>query len=787
MKATTFLLVFAATLFPNPALGSRPINHIDPNEPTTVRQTSPKLEKALANIQETIGYKFRDVSLLELALRRNAYDIGHSQPSLGYDRLAFLGDKFLKLFIRDKLWREYHKYSELKARDISSKILRNETFGDLNRELRLTVAACDSGLCHAPKLNPHDQGDHIESLFGALYYDGGFPACTGFFRKYFSETSVSSVIQALFHELREHYKPFRRQRLTEDELQKNEQSWSTFLGEALLDLAVSDFLCARFPLKGMGELTQDNNVLLCSANLDHLLQSINNLGTKAALTTYLSSLFLESDYKSVYNYVSWQYTSPGVPEKISSVLNKTATDEEAYTYIEKPDLVMGPPRTILDQLMMISGRKVLYEPVEKSGPDHMPLFNAVVTCEGHFSESAKANTKSEAEGLACQKALRQLASRFMVFALSDHVAIDGNLEHWTTAKAILEWQLYDIGFKRFSYFPLGILDSGNQVLYRHEIQGPGISPVRGQGCSPQESKARGLAACLRSVLVHIPSVNREDLREEDIYRELEAITEGKRLIEYRDPVNLLLQICSLTDIDLQSRVAKRGQDNAPTFLFDLKGPFFQQRGKGKTKVEAKTAVAMDALERLKASWEAHRLSGAQDFSQGDGKEILDLITSWSNQSDKMLTKAALDLKSPRAMAVLSIQKIWLLHQALFIDHQNIKVVSCSKSGGRQLQNITLSLAFSDQRYEASGSRVEFAFLGAIYEALKTNRPHHGALEICNPLLHLLGIKTTPPRKLLNAPDNNGLSKGSKASTKTKKSHSTKAKKPSAVNRNGKKK
>jgi dsRNA-specific ribonuclease len=769
MKTFCYLLVFATILFPGLALGSKPLNHIDPNDPSIVRQTNAKLEKVLGDIQGTIGYRFKDVSLLELSLRRNASDIGHSRPATGYERLAFLGDKVLKVLVTEKLWREYHDFPVHKAKQRASVILQNATFGDLNRKLHLTEKAYIAGVCDAPALNAHDQGDHIESLFGALYYDGSFSGCAPFFRASFSETSISPAIQSVFKELSEHYKPMKSQiqdPLMPEKLAERHQTWDLFLGEALLDLALTDFLCARYPLIDRGRLNDSVRILFSADSVDLILKHVYSDWKQMSFIACLGLMFMDTGYQSVYDYVTWLYTCPQAPDRIAIALNKGAADEEANIRNEKPFLVMGPPKTVLDQLLPIIGKKAFYANV-KSGQDHSPRFEAHVSCEDMFRESATALTKSDAEGIACQQALRRLASHFLANVLSSDALDMRDINFWIAAQALVEWQLFDLGFKGFSYFPLGCLDSGRQVFYRHEIQGAGLIPARGEGRSPQEAKAKALSASLKLI---IDKINNDQNAESSADFLCDSVTRyigKKQLIEYRDPLNILLQVIGLMGIEQQWEEIKYGLDNAPTFAVNLKGPFFKVWGQGRTKAEAVKAAAIHALERIKTRGEVLKLSNEADYYNAETQRILDLILSWSTQVDRRLHHAAFNLKAPSALAELAVQKIWLLEQTLSRKGGDIEIFAFSKSGARQFSDITVSVAFNGQRYQGSGSRLEVACLAAFYKAVRSNDPQYGVLEVCNPLLKLLGIKTHSPARILNVPDNGGAAKSSKKSSKTK--------------------
>ncbi|MCB2231777.1 ribonuclease III [bacterium] len=162
----------------------------------------------LGDVQEIIGYSFRDVELLSLALtHRSAANCGQN-GSLSNERLEFLGDSVLGLVIADRL---YDDNPDMSEGDLT------KTKAMLVNETTLAVVAMEVGLNHCVRLSPEEIksggrernsiiADAFEAVIGAVYLDGGYHA-------------ARDVVLRLIY--------VRRDRITRDESQRN------FKGELL--------------------------------------------------------------------------------------------------------------------------------------------------------------------------------------------------------------------------------------------------------------------------------------------------------------------------------------------------------------------------------------------------------------------------------------------------------------------------------------------------------------------------------------------------------------------------
>jgi ribonuclease III len=136
---------------------------------------SPEREALLSELEEKLGIKFRDRSLLHLALVHGSAGI-ESRHGENYERLEFLGDSVLNLAISDHLYRMFPRRLEgdlarLRAGIVSENALARIARGlDLGRFVVLGRGEEKGGGRSRPAL----LADAVEAVLGAVYIDSGY-------------------------------------------------------------------------------------------------------------------------------------------------------------------------------------------------------------------------------------------------------------------------------------------------------------------------------------------------------------------------------------------------------------------------------------------------------------------------------------------------------------------------------------------------------------------------------------------------------------------------------------
>lgn len=93
--------------------------------------------EALAVLQETLGYSFREIKLLNKAVTHKSY-VNETGESLKHnERFEFLGDSVLDLIVSDYLVRKYSDYSEGTLSKIRAAVVNETCLADLARQLNL--------------------------------------------------------------------------------------------------------------------------------------------------------------------------------------------------------------------------------------------------------------------------------------------------------------------------------------------------------------------------------------------------------------------------------------------------------------------------------------------------------------------------------------------------------------------------------------------------------------------------------------------------------------------------
>jgi ribonuclease-3 len=135
-------------------------------------------DSQLEQVQNTIGYHFRDTRLLLLSLTHRSFARGVNQETPSNERLEFLGDSVLGLVIAARLYEDCPEDGEGNLTKTKA-LLVNET--------TLATIAWDIKLSDYIRLSPEEEraggrerasivSDAFESIIGAVYLDGGLNA-----------------------------------------------------------------------------------------------------------------------------------------------------------------------------------------------------------------------------------------------------------------------------------------------------------------------------------------------------------------------------------------------------------------------------------------------------------------------------------------------------------------------------------------------------------------------------------------------------------------------------------
>jgi len=132
--------------------------------------------KDLHELEERLGYRFRDISYLQGAMYHSSYANEHR--GLGIEcneRLEFLGDAVLGLVSADFLYGEHPNLPEGDLTRIRAALVCEEGLHEVAQQLGLGEYLClgkGEELCGGRE-RPSILADATESVFAAVYLDGG--------------------------------------------------------------------------------------------------------------------------------------------------------------------------------------------------------------------------------------------------------------------------------------------------------------------------------------------------------------------------------------------------------------------------------------------------------------------------------------------------------------------------------------------------------------------------------------------------------------------------------------
>lgn len=154
----------------------------------------------LEHLQQRLGYTFRTIDLLELALTHPSIAHEVPRPTPHNQRLEFLGDSVLSLVLTHELYQKFESVSEGPLTKARAQMVNRRTLADQALRLRLGehLIMSRGEEVSGGRQRRSALADTFEALLGAIFLDGGFEAAREFilrqFRDAFGElTSIPSL------------------------------------------------------------------------------------------------------------------------------------------------------------------------------------------------------------------------------------------------------------------------------------------------------------------------------------------------------------------------------------------------------------------------------------------------------------------------------------------------------------------------------------------------------------------------------------------------------------------
>ena len=169
------------------------------------------MKERLKELEQKIGYKFRDFSLLERAMMHSSYTNERHLPKYQCnERLEFLGDAVLELVSSEFLYKASPKMPEGELTKTRASMVCEPSLalcaGDINLGSYLLLGKGEEAT--GGRMRDSVTSDAMEALIGAVYLDGGFTSAKEFIHKfvlndledkklfYDSKTILQEMVQA---------------------------------------------------------------------------------------------------------------------------------------------------------------------------------------------------------------------------------------------------------------------------------------------------------------------------------------------------------------------------------------------------------------------------------------------------------------------------------------------------------------------------------------------------------------------------------------------------------------
>lgn len=140
-------------------------------------------EAKLLALAKSLGYQFKDLGLLSLALTHRSLGAKNNE------RLEFLGDSLVNFMVADVLFHQFTKLPEGDLSRIRAHLVKGETLAELGREydLSLYLSLGPGELKSGGFRRDSIIADAMEAIIAAIYKDGGLDACRDFVSRLYAK------------------------------------------------------------------------------------------------------------------------------------------------------------------------------------------------------------------------------------------------------------------------------------------------------------------------------------------------------------------------------------------------------------------------------------------------------------------------------------------------------------------------------------------------------------------------------------------------------------------------
>ena len=137
----------------------------------------------MKDLMSVIGYKFQDLALLRTALTHKSFSSDHNE------RLEFLGDALLNLYVTEYLYNRFDSLDEGKLTQFKATIVSRENLNKIAQSIGLSNFI-QTGKGEGLEGNSI-AGNAVEALIGAVFLDSNYSKTNRFLNKLLKENLLT--------------------------------------------------------------------------------------------------------------------------------------------------------------------------------------------------------------------------------------------------------------------------------------------------------------------------------------------------------------------------------------------------------------------------------------------------------------------------------------------------------------------------------------------------------------------------------------------------------------------
>lgn len=181
-----------------------------------------------------------------------------------------------------------------------------------------------------------------------------------------------------------------------------------FLGDAVLDLVVSEYLFCQFPNLPEGDLTKSRAVIVCEPTLARCAAELGigeylflGKGEASSGGRERSSILADA-FEAIIGAI---YLDSGFVNVTNFILKQLQND---LSLMERGEYIKDYKTLLQEVIQKKTDSKIIYEIISENGPDHNKRFEVAVLVNADQLGSGLGKSKKEAEQHAAKQALTKM-------------------------------------------------------------------------------------------------------------------------------------------------------------------------------------------------------------------------------------------------------------------------------------------------------------------------------------------------------------------------------------------